>query len=106
MSQPGWYPDPEDHMRYWDGNAWKGAPEPRRPATTPGSPAGRAAGWCGSCWRWGSSRLRCWRGACSAGSPTNHPRGHRVHRTDGQRLKREGAGCALDQAKENLRIAW
>jgi len=36
---------------------------------------------------------------------TNHPRGHRVHRTDGQRLKREGAGCALDQAKENLRIA-
>ena len=47
MSQPGWYPDPkdpEDQMRYWDGKAWKGAPEPRRPATTPGSP-GRKGGW-------------------------------------------------------------
>lgn len=46
MSQPGWYPDPEDpedHMRYWDGNAWKGGPEPRRPATTSGS-TGRKGG--------------------------------------------------------------
>jgi len=61
-------------MRYWDGNAWKGAPEsPGDPRRRRVPPAGRAAGWCGSCWRWGSSRLRCWRGACSAGVSNQPP---------------------------------